>query len=236
MSKFFALLACLAAAICVARAHLGAPFGASFSGLAHPFYTANGGASLYTVYPNGTSTVQSTKVIYGNDPANSRYAIDLGFNPATGAQPKQYVFWNITYETITFANGYTLCLTVPTWNYSFEAQAKGQMLKISNIYGLVDHYFGDVLDAPALPYLIAVSTDWNWLTNTPASITYSSNTAGHPIFGGGCQAPGTKGTADISFPGPFSSAPESFYTLPAACASPIPYSYAVCYTATQKKK
>lgn len=228
MSNFVALLACLAV-LGLARADFGAPLGASFSGLVHPFYTANGGASIYTVNPNGTSTVVTSKVIYGNDPANSRYAIDLG----TGA--KQYVFANITYETIAFP-GYTLCLSVPTWNYSFEAQQKGQMLKIANVYGLVDHYFGDVLDAPALPYRIAVNTFWNWLSNTPASISYSSNTGGHPIFGGGCATPGTVGTADISFPGPFStSAPESFYTPPASCAQAVPYSAFVCYTATQKK-
>lgn len=234
MSKIVALFACLAAALGLASAGFGAPLGASFDGLAYPFYTANGAANLYTVYPNGTSTVQSTTVIYGNDPANSRYAIDLGYNPETGVRAKQIVLRNITYETITFLNGYTLCLTVASWNYSFEAQQKGQMIKIANVLGLWDHYFGDVLDAPALPWRIAVNTFWDWFNKLPASISYSSNSAGHPLVGGGCAAPGTVGTADINFPGPFSeSAPESFFALPATCATAGPYSADVCYTATQ---
>ncbi len=230
----FILVALLACAFVVglvsARHNCGAPMGASFSGLTHPFYTANGVASVYTINPNGTSTLKTSTVIYGNDPTNSRYAIDLG----TGA--KQYVTATTTYETIVTPNG-VLCLSVPTWNYTFEAQQKGQMIKVKSSDGK-DCYVGDVLDAPALPWRITVETDWNWERNTPDAIIYSSNTGGHPIFGGGCVTPGTVGTAILDFGASsfVSSAPESFYTLPASCAAPLPYSAFVCYTATQKKK
>lgn len=199
------------------------PLGTPYNGLTRPLYVP-AAITLDWVIP-GVGVIESNTYsgYYGNDPANSRFAFDIGSG-------KQYTFANATYQVLNLPTGQA-CFIVDNYTYAFEGVAKSGAIKVGVSDLFLDHYFGFVNDGGAgLAVKIAFDVFVNTITNSPVEIDFSQNLPQPHNPDGSCPPAVVVLTGYVSLPPTISTQPPpaSFFQLPAICADAYPYQAVFC--------
>jgi len=148
------------------------PNGAPYNGGIRPV-NATVNVNITFVAPGAGAVQAFTAVgLYSNDPANSRFAFDLG-----AALGKQITLANGTYEIVFNPQTYSFnCFYYAAYTYAYEAIAKSTAVKTSTVVQnnrVVDFYHGLAHDAGAGTSWISFTASQDPIFHVPVHVEFS---------------------------------------------------------------